>query len=329
MMDVRSLRASTVLFALECAIPMICQFSQAWTTLAVRRHVRRALVLLVLNLSATFAAALEVVHPAPELAGDTRFEYYWQLLARALTLTEPDFGPYVLRSATSAMTERRALEELMTDSGKITVLVHGNVADYEKQLLPVYFPLDKGLLGYRVFLIRSETQARLESVKGLGDLRQHSIGQGLNWGDVTILRNAGLTVVEGTSYEGLFAMLAAGRFELFSRGVVEIGEELARQKSNHPELMIERNLLLYYPLTRYFYVRRSPEGEALARRISTGLERMLSNGSFDKMFQTFKAPFENEIGFRNRLLIEIDNPLQTPETPRNRPELWFDPRRDN
>ena len=308
---------------------MIRRFSQAWTTVAVRRHMGRALVLLVLNLSATFAVALEVVHPAPESAGDIRFEYYWRLLAHALTLTEPDFGPYVLRSATSAMTERRALEELMTDSGKISVLVHGNVADYEKQLLPVYFPLDKGLLGYRVFLIRSETQARLESVKGLGDLRQHSIGQGLNWGDVTILRNAGLTVVEGTSYEGLFPMLAAGRFELFSRGVVEIGEELAREQSNHPELMIEHNLLLYYPLTRYFYVRRSPEGEALARRISTGLERMLSDSSFDEMFQTFKAPFENEIGFHNRLLIEIDNPLQTPETPRNRPELWFDPRRDN
>ena len=308
---------------------LIRWFSQAWTTVAARRLVTRALVLLVLNVAATFAAAVEVVHPAPKSAGDTRFEYYWQLLARALAVTEPDFGPYVLRSGTSNMTERRALEELMTGSGKITVLVHGNVADYEKQLLPVYFPLDKGLLGYRAFLIRNETQARLESVKGLGDLRRHSIGQGLNWGDVTILRNAGLTVVEGTSYDGLFAMLAAGRFELFSRGVVEIGEELARQKSEHPELMIERNLMLYYPLTRYFYVSRSPEGEALARRISAGLERMLSDRSFDKMFQTFKAPFENEIGFHNRLLIEIDNPLQTPETPRNRPELWFDPRRDN
>jgi len=88
-------------------------------------------------------------------------------------------------------------------------------------------------------------------------------------------------------------------------------------------------LLLYYPLTRYFYVSRSPEGEALARRISAGLERMLSDGSFGRMFQTFKAPFENEIGFHNRLLIKIDNPLQTPETPLNRSELWFDPRRDN
>ena len=105
----------------------------------------------------------------------------------------------------------------MTDPGKITVLVHGNVADYEKQLLPVYFPLDKGLLGYRVFLIRSETQARLElQVKGLQEIYDSTVlVRGLNWGDVTILRNAGLTVVEGTSYEGLFAMLAAGRFELF------------------------------------------------------------------------------------------------------------------
>jgi len=33
---------------------------------------------------------------------------------------------------------------------------------------------------------------------------------------------------------------------------------------------------------------------------------MLSDGSFGRMFQTFKAPFENEIGFHNRLLIKID-----------------------
>jgi ABC-type amino acid transport substrate-binding protein len=296
---------------------------------AARRQVTRALVLIVLNLSATFASALEVVHPAPESAGDARFGYYWQLLARALTITESDFGPYVLRPATSAMTEPRALAELASGSGKITVLVHGNVADYEKQLLPVYFPLDKGLLGYRVFLIRSETQARLNPIKGLADLRGHSIGQGSDWADATILRNAGLTVVGGSSYEGLFAMLAAGRFELFSRGVVEIGDELARQRPMHPDLAIEDNLLLYYPLTRYFYVSRSPEGEALARRISTGLERMLADGSFERMFQSFKAPFEKEIGFRNRRLIEIDNPLQTPQTPLNRRELWYDPRRDN
>jgi hypothetical protein len=110
---------------------------------------------------------------------------------------------------------------------------------------------------------------------------------------------------------------------------VEVGEELARQKSEHPELAMERHLPLYYPLARYFHVTRSPAGEGLAQRISNGLERMLRNGSFERMFQAFKRPFEQEIGLRNRLLLRIDNPLQTPETPLGRSELWYDPRRDD
>jgi hypothetical protein len=305
---------------------LLCWFC---ALVAAGRQLRWTIVFVVVHGAVAFAGTLEVVRPAPEAPGDTRYDYYWQLLAEVLTVTEPDFGPYVLREATLPMTEHRALEELESDSGSITVMVHGNVADYERRLLPIRFPLDKGLLGYRVFLIRGELQSKLDLVINLDDLRQHNIGQGREWGDVTILRNAGLVVVEGNSYEGLFDMLAAGRFELFSRGVVEVGEELDKHKSSHPDLVIERHLLLYYPLTRYFYVTRSPTGDALARRISVGLERMLKNGGFERMFQGFKRPFEQQIGFRNRLLIRIDNPLQTPETPLMRPELWYDPRHDN
>jgi hypothetical protein len=282
----------------------------------------------MMHATALLAATLDVVRPAPESPGDTRYDYYWELLAQSLKITEPDFGPYTLRQAAQPMSERRGLEELKSGSGSITVLVHGNVADYEQELLPIRFPLDKGLLGYRVFLIRAEAQPQLDHVKGLDELRGHTIGQGQGWGDVTILKQAGLTVVEGGAYEGLFGMLAAGRFELFSRGVVEVGEELARQKSEHPEIALEKRLLLHYPLARYFYVTRSPSGEALARRITEGLERMLRDGSFERMFQSFKAPFEQQVGLRSRLLIEIDNPLETPETPLSRIELWYDPRRD-
>lgn len=296
--------------------------------IAMPRKFVWGIVLLMVHATAVPAATLDVVRPAPESPGDTRYDYYWALLNQALTITEPDFGPYTLRQAAQPMSERRTFEELKGGSGSITVIVHGNVADYEHELLPIRFPLDKGLLGYRVFLIRGETQSQLDHVTSLNELRQHTIGQGQGWGDVTILRHAGLTVVEGGTYEGLFGMLAAGRFELFSRGVVEVEEELARQKTEHPDFAIEHHLLLYYPLTRYFYVARSPAGEASARRISEGLERMLRNGSFERMFQAFKAPFEQEVGLRRRLLIRIDNPLQTPETPLGRIELWYDPRRD-
>ena len=294
--------------------------------LAIGRQVGWTMILLIVLGTAALAGTLEVVRERPEAAGDTRYDHYWKLLAQALSATAPDFGPFTLRESTQQMTEGRAIEELETGSDNITVLVHGNVADYEQRLLPIRFPLDKGLLGYRVFLIRGDMQSRLDLVGGLADLRRYSIGQGREWGDVTILRQAGLNVVEGTSYEGLFDMLAAGRFELFSRSVVEVGEELARERPVHPALTLEQHLLLFYPLTRYFYVARSPAGEALARRISEGLERMLKDGSFERMFQTFKSQFEQQIGFRDRLLIRLANPLQTPETPLNRSELWYDPK---
>jgi hypothetical protein len=218
--------------------------------LSIGRRFRWTIFFVFVQGTATFAGTLEVVRPLPEAAGDTRYDHYWELLAQALAITEPDFGPFDLREATLPMTEPRAMDELEARKGTITVLVHGNVADYERRLLPIRFPLDKGLLGYRVFLIRSEMQSKLDLVGGLGDLRSYSIGQGREWGDVTILRESGLTVVEGASYKGLFSMLAAGRFDLFSRSVVEVGEELAREKSDHPELVIERHLMVFYPLTR-------------------------------------------------------------------------------
>ena len=296
---------------------------------ATGRRLRLIIILLIAQgTTTTIAGTLEVIRPLPEAPGDTRYDHYWQLLAQALAITESDYGPFALREATVPMTELRALDELETGKGSISVIVHGNVADYEQRLLPIRFPLDKGLLGYRVFLIRGEMQSKLDLVSGLEDLRRYSIGQGREWGDVTILRQAGLTVVEGTSYDGLFSMLAAGRFQLFSRSVVEVGEELAHEQLGHPEFVIERHLMLFYPLTRYFYVTRSTAGETLARRISEGLERMLKNGRFDRMFEDFKSPFERQIGLRNRLLIRVANPLQTPETPLNRPELWYDPKSD-
>ena len=294
---------------------------------ATKRLIASTILLLILHGSAAFAETLEVIRPLPEASGDARYEHYWKMLGRALALTTPEYGSFSLREARAPMTERRAMEELETGKGAITILVHGNVADYERRLLPIRFPLDKGLLGYRVFLISAELQPKLDLVRGIEDLRGYSIGQGRDWGDVTILRAAGLTVVEGTSYEGLFSMLAAGRFQLFSRSVVEVGEELAREKPHHPELEMERHLMLFYPLTRYFYVSRTSAGDALARRISEGLERMLKDGSLERMFEDFKMPFESQIGFRGRLLIRVANPLQTPETPLNRPELWYDPKR--
>jgi hypothetical protein len=86
-----------------------------------------------------------VVRPLAEAPGDIRYDRYWQLLMQTLAITEPEFGPFVLREAGLPMTELRSMQELKTGRGTITVLVRGNAADYERRLMPIRFPLDKGL----------------------------------------------------------------------------------------------------------------------------------------------------------------------------------------
>ena len=87
--------------------------------------------------------------------------------------------------------------------------------------LPVRVPTRRGLLGFRLLLIRRQRQSEFRNIRSLDELRRFSIGQGFAWSDAEILRSQGLRVETG-SYEGLFRMLAAGRFDCYPRGINEV-----------------------------------------------------------------------------------------------------------
>jgi hypothetical protein len=265
-----------------------------------------------------------VIHQGPESPGDTRNNYYWQLLSATLEATREQWGPYELING-SMMNGPRAVHELQ--SGELNVIARSTGLALEQTLLPIRIPLDKGLLGYRVFLIRRELQAKLDDVHSLDELKRFSIGQDASWNDVPILRAAGFQVVGGGDYEGLFAMLAADRFDLFSRSVVEAVMEMQARQARYPMLTIERSLLLYYPLPRYLFVRKDAGGEKLAARISQGFEILLKNGGFDRLFKAYCEPIETTLNLKSRRLFRIPNPTLSPETPLGRTELWYDPTR--
>ncbi|RBH45945.1 hypothetical protein C3F00_037375, partial [Pseudomonas sp. MWU13-2860] len=98
--------------------------------------------------------------------------------------------------------------------------------DYERRYLPVRIPIDRGLLGYRVLLIRAARQPEFAKVTTLAELRRFSIIQGEGWGDIAVLRRAGLKVETDSSYDGLFRMLDRGLGDAFSRGVTEVEREI-------------------------------------------------------------------------------------------------------
>jgi ABC-type amino acid transport substrate-binding protein len=267
------------------------------------------------------AEPMRYVRPQAEGVVDRRLDYYWDLLRAALDVTRSRYGPYELRSHPVLMNAERAAFMLDADQG-VTVIARTTSREREKKHLPIRIPLDKGLTGYRLFLIQAQTQGRLDNVRTLSDLAPFSIGQGNNWVDVEILRNAGLTVETGMGYEALFQMLSAGRFDLFSRGVNEIQRELEDGKARNPGLVIEKNLLLYYPLPRYYFFARTPEGEKLAKRVEDGLRELIRSGAFERRYQAFKTATLADLNLSGRRVFRMQNPTLSEETPLDDKRLW-------
>jgi hypothetical protein len=265
------------------------------------------------------AAADEVVRfPRPEFEGDRRSEYALQLLKLALSKVGPE---YRVEFAELPMNQDRAVLEL--EAGRvIDVAPLPSSAEREARLLAVRIPINKGVLGLRLGLVRKGDAALLADVKTLDDLKQVRLAQGQGWPDVEILRANGLSVIAAPSYEGLFKMLVGNRFDYFPRSALEIWDEQAR---NADTMEIDPHIALHYYYDAYYMLNRA--NTRLAEIIRQGLEKAIADGSADRLFDQYYGERMRQANLDKRVIIELKNPLLTPGTPLDRPELWYDFRR--
>jgi ABC-type amino acid transport substrate-binding protein len=256
--------------------------------------------------------------PKPEFEGDRRQVYAFQLLQVALSKTGTE---YRIQLSQVAMDQERQILEI--EAGRtIDVASLPASAEREARLLPIRIPIHKGALGWRIGLIRKGDQEVVAHVNTLEDLKGVRLAQGQEWPDTQILEANGIHVITAPRYEGLFKMLKAKRFDYFPRSVMEIWDE---QANNADSLVVEPQLALHYYYDAYFMVNR--KNTRLAQDIRDGLERAIRDGSFDRLFQQYFGERLRKAHLETRRVIELKNPLLTPETPLNRPELWYDFRR--
>lgn len=282
------------------------------------------LALLLLLHCAPAAATTTVIYPASEMADDVRFDDVVEILHMALEKTVPEYGPYVLKSSGIRMNEARYLAQLRAGD-MVNVMWSSTSVQKEKDFLTIRIPLRKGILGYRIALIAKDNQAKIDAVKTAKDLRRLMVGQGVGWGDVDLYRDNGIGVTQA-DYDSLFRMTAAGRFDLFPRGINEIFPEYARYAAGNPTLRIEKNLLLYYPWPYYFFFNQ--RDAAVRDRIEAGLRKMLADGSYDAIFWKYNGKAIEAADLKGRRVIRLKNNLLPKETPLDNPALWFDPERD-
>ncbi|AXE29606.1 amino acid ABC transporter substrate-binding protein [Chromobacterium phragmitis] len=269
----------------------------------------------------SWQAAAEGLMEVRYISDAPRYQEYIELLRMALDKTVPEYGPYAMRHPAEEMNEPRFMAEAV--SGQRVNLVWGATSEErERKLIPIRIPLGKGLLGYRVGLIRAGDQARFSGVRTVDDLKEFSFGLGPGWGDIPIYRHAGLTIWIDP-YEKLFKMLAAGRFDFYSRGVNEVFTEYQAFQLAKQGIVIEQDLLLYYPYPFYFFV--SPSSPRLASRLTAGLERMLNDGSFDAIFWRYNRSSIEQAGLARRRIVRLVNPALPAHTPLGDRRLWFVP----
>ncbi len=251
-------------------------------------------------------------------------DYYFQLLKKAM---ETAAGGRVMPVFTEAapMAQGRATYELLKGN-LVDVYWMGTDDIREKNLLYIPIPLDRGLLGFRRFIIHKDMRHRFDKVKNFKDLQQLLACQGRDWPDAKIMRHAGLRVTEANNVEHLYQQVVARRCDYFPRGYLEAELEMNANAATYPELTYYHELLLYYPFTSYFFV--NPKNTALERWIREGLEAMIESGEFIRFMK--EHPYTAEVFSTSELhrvtrVIRISNSMMSSSTHYNDARYWLQP----
>lgn len=240
-----------------------------------------------------------------ESASDKRYQYDHAVLDLALKKTEAAYGPYELVQS-QPMTFPRAVLVAQKDTLEnffFKLSYESRYADLDLSFIP--FPVDLGIVGFRVCFLSEEIKQRVTEARSLEEIRTLTHGQGAGWSDVEILRQQGFTVEEVSSYESLFHMVARNRFDLFCRGANELLEEYEGHR--HIEgLAYDTSMALVYPLPRFFYT--NANNTRAIERVQRGLEIAHQDGSLLKLWLRHYGPSLDFARVDQRRLYRLNNP---------------------
>ena len=251
---------------------------------------------------------------------DLRSQYNFDILHKAMQLTEPEFGEYEIKIVIRGIPSIR-LRKMISKGDVINTAMVVTTPEWEKAAVPIRVPLRRGILNYRLLLINKNSLEDFSKIKTIEQLKQKTVGLRRHWSTWQTMTNLGYNVVNAFSYEAIFAMLDKGRFDYIPRGVHEIYDEISMRKNDLKNLMVEPNLALYIPAP--FYVFISPHETRLIKRFQLGLNRMVEQGILKEMLNKHYAKFIKRADLKNKLILNVGNPDLPSETPLKRKELWM------
>ena len=261
--------------------------------------------------------AIDVITPA--LRKDSDMDRYAGLLIEFLV---DKAGEKATMLPYRSIVNSQSRKVSMLQEGKLSIDWLGSSNELEEKLIPVRFPIFRGLLGHRIFITNKETAKKLSSVTTKAQLDKFIMIQGEGWADVDVLRSGGFKVKELASYDNIFKIVNAGRADLFPRSVIEPFSEMAG-RPQFANLLVDDQLMVVYKYPMFFFV--SPKHPELAELLKKGFENAYADGSFVKFFENdplVKKTFA-EAKLKQRRIFNIDNPLLSDETRNMDDKYWM------
>lgn len=267
--------------------------------------------------SIAHSAVWTIHYPKALTADDRRNDYPLAVLTLALDKTGVR---YKLVPSEKTLNQGKAVRQLK-ENRDINVFWGMTDKEREEDLLPVRIPYDKGLIGWRVMLIKDENSETFSRLTSLRSLLRYTAVQGKDWPDTKILQSNGFNVKTTNGFNGAYKSLRQGEGDFFPRSVIEITSEL-KTLGNDSTLLLDDKLVLQYPAASYFFVNKS--NITLAKLIDTGLRRAIESGEFDRLFNNYFGGVITDLGLAERQIFRLSNPIMPKESPINNASLWFE-----
>lgn len=252
--------------------------------------------------------------------GDTRFEYYTELVRILMEATVETHGGYEWKPWHEEVSPARQ-QKILAAGRLMNVVYSAPTEGLNSAGIPVKLNVRKGINGYRLLLIRKTDQPRFSKVASLEELRKFTAGQAKGWPDVKIYESNGLPVSSTGDFESMFPMLRAKRFDYYPLGITEAPELLNRCGEFCQDIAIENSIILHYPFPIFLYVSRSHP--KLAQRLTDGMEIVVQNGVFEEFWQSKHRALLKAVAFEGRTQIKMINESLPEFTEIARQALWI------
>jgi hypothetical protein len=250
-----------------------------------------------------------------------RADYEAQLVQHLLRNSVDRFGDFDLSITRSEYSYDRALRELSTGE-QLNVFanpVSQNISSSKYPPILLKEPIMKGLLGYRVLIVRGQDDQRLAQVSSIAELNTFSAGQVSYWIDKDIYDANNIKLATAPSLELVFDMLRRERLDYIPLGAGEVGAILSQYQLDSDNFTTSENLAIYYPFPVYLHI--STTTPELKDRLEYALKKSKSDGSFNRLFSRFFSKTEDQLQRSSLRVVVLENPQLGKYASQEFPEL--------